>query len=255
MSDSSLNAAEAVPEQVDAAQPDPVENEAPQGDDPQESQEPRTFTQEELDKIIAKEKAKAERAVRRELAQVEKEPVYVPVGDAPQPGDFDSALDYADALADYKVNQKIAAREAEKYRTTIETTYDTRAEKARDKYDDFDDVVLNPDLRITDAMADVIKESEVGPEVAYYLGTNPKEADRIANLSPLSQAREIGKLEAALSANPPAKKVTSAPAPISPVRRGSSAHTVDPSDPRSVKAMSDAEWIKARNAQVAKKYS
>jgi hypothetical protein len=42
-------------------------------------------------------------------------------------------------------------------------------------------------------MAETIQSSDIGPELAYYLGTNPKEADRISRLHPLAQAKEIGK--------------------------------------------------------------
>ena len=38
-------------------------------------------------------------------------------------------------------------------------------------------------------------EAENGDDIAHYLGKNPKEAHRIAQLHPRSQIREIGKLE------------------------------------------------------------
>jgi len=47
---------------------------------------------------------------------------------------------------------------------------------------------------ITNVMAESIQNSEIGPDVAYYLGTNIKEAERIARLSPILQAKEIGKM-------------------------------------------------------------
>jgi hypothetical protein len=56
--------------------------------------------------------------------------------------------------------------------------------------------------------------------VAYHLATNPGEARRIASLDQISQVRELGKLEAKLSA-PPAPQVklkTDAPDPPNVVR-------------------------------------
>ena len=104
-------------------------------------------------------------------------------------------------------------------------------------------------------MAQTIQASEIGPDVIYWLGSNPKEADRIARLSPLLQAREIGKIEARLGANPPAKKTTTAPAPIAPVTaRTASAPAYDTTDPRSVKSMSTSEWIEAERLRQVKKY-
>ena len=133
--------------------------------------------------------------------------------------------------------------------------YQDREEEARTKYDDFEQVAYNPKLPITETMAQTIQTSEIGPDVIYYLGSNPKEADRIARLSPLLQAREIGKIEARLAANPPAKKTSTAPAPIAPVTaRASSAPAYDTTDPRSRKTMSTSEWIEAERLRQIKKY-
>lgn len=250
MSDNSFNAAaEAVPDQGNATAPETVDQ-ASQGDDSQEHQEPRTFTQEELDRIVAKEKAKLERKLQREQAQAQ--PQRVEVGEPPDPKDFNDALSYADALAEFKAEQKLAEREAAKHRETLDTTYAEREDAAREKYDDFHEVVYSPNLPISEYMAEVIKASDLGPDIAYHLGKNPGEARRIAGLPPLKQAAEIGKIEVSLTANPPVKKVSSAPDPISPVRRSSGTPTYDPTDPRSAK-MDVKDWMRARNEQVAKR--
>jgi hypothetical protein len=46
---------------------------------------------------------------------------------------------------------------------------------------DYDVVVRDPSLPITPLMADVIRESEKGPEIAYYLATNRSELAQIAS--------------------------------------------------------------------------
>ena len=79
-------------------------------------------------------------------------------------------------------------------------------------------------------------------------------AGLLLRLSPLLQAREIGKIEAKLGAEPPQKKTTSAPEPIRPVSaRAVNPGVIDTTDPRSIKTMSDSEWIAAeRQRQIAK---
>jgi hypothetical protein len=103
-------------------------------------------------------------------------------------------------------------------------------------------------------MAETIQSSDVGPEIAYYLGSNPKDADRISRLPALAQAKEIGKIEAKLASDPPVRRTTSAPAPISPVTaRTSGSPAYDTTDPRSIKTMSASEWIEADRARQVKK--
>jgi hypothetical protein len=145
-------------------------------------------------------------------------------------------------------------REVQKQRSEYVEAYHDREEDARGKYDDFEQVAYNPNLRITTVMAETIQTSDVGPDVAYYLGSNPKEADRISRLSPILQAKEIGKIEATLVSNPPVKKSSSAPTPISPVTaRSSGTSTYDTTDPRSIKSMTTSEWIAAERARQVKK--
>jgi hypothetical protein len=172
----------------------------------------------------------------------------------PSVDSFNSPEEYAEVLAERKAEELIARREQARAQSELLESYHDREEEARGKYDDFEQVAYNPKLPITDVMAQTIQSSDVGPDMAYYLGSNPKEAERISRLSPFMQAKEIGKIEAKLSDNPPVKKTSSAPAPIAPVTaRGSSASAYDTTDPRSVKTMSTSEWIEAeRNRQIKK---
>ncbi len=117
-----------------------------------------------------------------------------------------------------KNQQDEAERQAVERDAKWESNIDIFIEKAG--IDDFDEVVMDETRGfVAPAVADAIKDSENGPAIAYHLAKNPKESARINALSPLSAAREIGKLEAKLGTpkQPPAKKTTKAPAPIAPV--------------------------------------
>lgn len=219
-----------------------------------EQPEPRTFTQDELNAIVAKEKAKVERQLKRDM-EAARQSQPVTVGEPPNPNDFETALEYAEALADHKAAIKLAERDQQQRQQRTNATYAEREEAARDRYEDYETVVYMDDLTITPAMAQVIKASEVGPDVAYYLGKNPKEAERIAGLDPLAQAKELGKIEVKVAGSPPpAKKPSSAPSPINPVgSRTTPTPALDPKDPRSTKSMTTAQWIEARNKQVAER--
>jgi hypothetical protein len=218
------------PEATAAPEPEKVVEETPVA-------EPKTFTQEELDAVVSKRLSRERRNWERSQQQASE-----PVVNLPPIDQFETV----DAYAEARALQLTEQREQQREQTKILESYGEREEVARDKYDDFEQVAYNPSLKITQVMAQTIQSSDVGPEVAYYLGTKPKEAERISKLAPILQAKEIGKLEVKVSDAPPVKKTSSAPAPISPVRVPSNGNTVyDTTDPRSIKTMSTSEWIAA----------
>jgi len=242
------------PEQVATAAPE-TEVIAPEAVEP-EVVETKTFTQEELDAAIGKRLAREQRKWEREQAaratesQARKAPVEIPPIEQ-----FASPEEYADLLAERKAEELLARREQARAQSEIIESYHDKEEEARNKYDDFEQVAYNPKLPITNEMAQTIQSSEVGPDMAYYLGSNPKEAERISRLSPLQQAKELGKIEAKLADNPVVKKTSSAPAPIAPVTaRSIGSSTTDTTDPRSIKSMSTSEWIEAERQRQIKKY-
>ena len=170
------------------------------------------------------------------------------------PADSLPPEEYAELLAEKKAAELIERREQARIQAELLEQFHEKEEEARAKYDDFEQVAYNPKLPITDVMAQTIQASEIGPEMAYYLGSNPKEAERISKLPPFLQAKEIGKIEAKLSDNPPVKKTSNAPAPIAPVTaRTSSSPAFDTTDPRSIKSMSTSEWIEAERQRQIKK--
>jgi hypothetical protein len=242
------------PELETTAAPEPVETETPE-EQPVEQEASKTFTQEELDAIVGKRLAREQRKWEREQAQrlAEQQARQQPTDIAPE--QFETYEDYADALAERKAQELLARREAEQQQRAYLDAYHDREEVARDKYDDFEQVAYNPNLPVTEAMARAIQASEIGPDVLYHLGSTPSEAARISRLDPILQAREIGKIEARLGAEPPVKKTSNAPAPIAPVTaRSQGTPRYDTTDPRSVKSMSTSEWIEAERLRQIKKY-
>jgi hypothetical protein len=234
-------------EEVLAEAPAP-EQEATAAPEPVEAQPVKAFTQEELDAAIGKRLAREQRKWERERV------VNAPVVAAdPRPEQFDSTESYADALAMKKAEQLLYERDVQRQQTEVLGAYHDREEEARNKYDDFEQVAYNPSLKITTVMAQTIQSSDIGPDVAYYLGANPKEADRISRLAPYVQAKEIGRIEAKLASEPMVKKTSSAPPPFTPVTPSSKGAMVyDTTDPRSMK-MSTSDWIAADRARQVKK--
>ena len=218
---------------------------------PEEKPAEKTYTQAEIDAMIGKRLAREQRKWEREQQAKQAAPV-VPT-EIPTADQFDSPQAYAEFIRT-EAQKLVQQQEIQKQQAAIEEAYADREEEARAKYDDFEQVAYNPNLRVTNVMAETIKASDLGPDLAYWLGTNPKEADRISQLPPLLQAREIGKIEAKLGSNPVTKPTSSAPAPIKPVTaRTSGVATYDTTDPRSTKTMSASEWIEAERARQIRK--
>jgi hypothetical protein len=230
-----------VPEQVITAAPESVI------ESPEEKlvETSKTFTQEEMDAAIGKRLAREQRRWERERQLATPVPVNVPPADQ-----FDTVEAYAEARAIALVEQ----RDQQRQHSEIIESYHEREEEARGKYDDFEQVAYNPKLPVTDVMAQTIQSSDIGPDIAYFLGSNPKEAKRIAVLPPFLQAKEIGRIEAKLADSPPVKKSSNAPAPFVPVTaRSSGAPAFDTTDPRSDKTMNASQWIEADRVRQRKK--
>jgi hypothetical protein len=226
----------------------------PEAEDQINEVEEKKFSKTDIEAIFDKRLAKERRKLEREFAQRSAEAQIVKAAPTASVDQFESPEAYAEALAYQKAEELIAKREAAKQQSAVLESYHDLEEEARNKYDDFEQVAYNPKLPVTNVMAETIQSSEVGPELAYYLGSNPKEAERISRMSPLSQAKEIGKIEAKLVSAPPVKKTTSAPAPISPVTaRNSGSPAIDTTDPRSIKTMTASQWIEADRARQMKK--
>ena len=252
MSDEIINVAEqeSAPVQVETVSPEVVES------TPETPEVPsKLFSQEELDAAIGKRLAREQRKWEREQQRSRSTGDVVPSVTNVSLDQFDSPESYAEFLAVQKAEAIVAAREQEREASHILDRYHDLEEETRTKYDDFDVVAYNPKLAITEVMAEAIRSSDIGPDVAYYLGSNPKEAVRISKLSYVGQARELGKIEAKLVLEPPVKRATSAPAPISPVStRTISATSVDTTDPRSTSSMTTSQWIEAERARQRRKF-
>jgi len=242
------------PEQVATAALEPEVNSPEVSTEQTEQLAEKTYTQAEIDAMIGKRLAREQRKWERDQAAKQAE-VQTLKSTPPVADNFNDPEEYAQALALQKAQELVAQRDAAKQQAEIMEAYADSEEKVRDKYDDYDQVARNPNVPITEVMAEAIYASDVGPEVAYFLGSNVKEAARIAKLSPFMQAKEIGKIEAKLASDPPVKKTSNAPAPISPVTArstGSTSH--DTTDPRSVKSMTTSQWIEAERARQVKKW-
>lgn len=186
-----------------------------------------------------RDRADAAEARLRELERP-KEPAPLAEGAdqdlAPDPDKYDFGEADARFIADlsrWNARQEFRAQEQQRAIASelnrINTQWDAEVAKPElaEKYPDFAQVVTEGAKTgkwdCSPLMALTIKDSEVGPDVAYHLAKAPTEAARIARLSNVEQAMEMGRLEGrylaqkqTAAASPPPVKVSTAPPP--PVR-------------------------------------
>lgn len=203
----------------------------PAAEPPADPAKPRKPTfQERMDEKTrlqreAERERDAERAEKEALrAEIEALRAKVPQDD---PSD--------DSYIEEIVERRLTQREQERRALEQETTWAQRQATAAEKYDDYFEAVIEGADKgtwpCTALMADTMKTSELGADVAYHLAKHPDEARRIAALDPISQVRELGKLEVKLTltpAVPKPKTATDAPEPHPQARGGGGKFKVDP---------------------------
>jgi hypothetical protein len=164
---------------------------------------------------------------------------------------FQSDEEFTDALVDYKLDQRMAQQPVA---ATPKPSLDESITAARSVHDDFDATVSAVQhIRLPEAASDAIMASKQGAEILYALGKDPDTAERIAGMSPGAAAFEIGMIAAKINYEKTSvaalKKVSSAPAPITPIQPK---HTAE-DDPSKMTDAQFAEWrrkqIKQRNGR------
>ena len=164
----------------------------------------------------------------------------------PNPDDFKTVAEYAEALAEYKVEKKFAEREAKREQEAREQkAAEAQAElnrniaKVMKELPDYADVIESCDLDMPPHITVYLATSgEMGVRLGYHFAKNPDDFDRIAKLPPIKAIAELGKLEDRLTkpkdpkpdegTDTAARTVSRAPSPITPLNASSTAVTKDP---------------------------
>lgn len=185
----------------------------------------------------ARREAEQERIARQEIEARLK---ALEMKDQPQPAEpnakpnrakFSDEFKYAEALADWSVENALKNREKDEderkqiaQRQEVLNQWNQRQEEVAAKLPDYVEVIKSSTVGVSDAVRDAIIESEVGPRILYHLAQNPDLAVALASKTVTSALREIGKLEAKLSGEKatepvkPVAKPSNAPTPIQPIR-------------------------------------
>lgn len=130
----------------------------------------------------------------------------------------------ADTVREMTAKQQADAAQATKAKLIAD--WETKKTEFAKDHADYAEVAES-DVTITLPMSHAILTSENGPALAYWLGQNADEAARIATLPQVAQIRELGRIEARITA--PAPTRAAKPAPIAPLSGTGSAGRGQPS--------------------------
>lgn len=181
--------------------------------------------------------------------------------DKPQLADFGYDVElYTDALTDWKVDQKLDAKLAQQAakskQNQLGSEFEQRGKEFQKNVPDYEEAVLDAfsDSPLDRESAIVIQESEIGPEIAYYLATHEEELDKLKSVSPTRRLVEIGRIETRLGSGnkvaPAAtKEIKQAPAPIKSVKGNASVTAT-----KRVEEMTFLEYERYEREQYAKKH-
>ncbi len=93
-------------------------------------------------------------------------------------------------------------------------------------------------IPLSEHAAELVAASDLGPEVGYFLASNPAQAQRIAGLPPHRQGAEIARIEARLAPAASMRRASQAPAPVPTLSGGGSSPAI-----KSPQEMSTAEFV------------
>lgn len=258
----SIAQTEATPEQIAPT----TETATEQVEQVTQAEQPKTFTQSELDALVQKRVAREQRRYNREIGELKGRLQGLETQRQPQPQapkelrqeDFGSYDDFIearakkaalDAVSNFEAQRATHTRQSEEQNRLkeLDRQFTESEDSARERFEDYDEVIdatVRPGM-LKPQILEYFAEVENGAELLYHLANEPKELARIAKLSPTAAIRELTKRESLIEQTE--RRTSKAPPPTRPLP-GSTAQ------PNSVPSERDdmETWIRKRRAQVYK---
>ena len=196
-----------------------------------------------FDKVTQRAKEAEARSVELEnrlkeyeaKATPQQEPVKATIEGKPQASQFNDAFEYAEALAEWSAENALKQRDAEevqrkarKAQDKVLNNWNEKIAKAKTSMPDFDQMVQSSTVVVSNEIRDSILESDVGPQLLYFLASDENFAKKLTEMPLVKALREIGRLEARFEqedkpkakANKESVSRSTAPSPIRPLTGG-----------------------------------
>ena len=190
----------------------------------------------------------------------------------PEAADFETTEEFLRATATWskeEAKREVRAEMEEKTKADSQKSeQDTQAQvwqekesATQEKHADYEDVTAAAmetfrqlNTQACHAVAHAIQVSDAGPELLYHFGEHREELEALSKLHPTAAIMALGKIEGRLAGDngtgPVLVPQPRASKPPTPVKKAAPAVTPHASDPASDKALTDEEWLAARNAEL-----
>lgn len=228
-------------------------------EDQQPEAKPKNGMQERMDEITrARREAEREAEYWKARAKAGDQPAPKADPDGrPARDAYHSDEDYLEAVADWKVDQRLSKRDAEATAKQAgearATSWNTKLESARAEFADHQAVLDACDKQIHTQVSDALLEHEHGAKVAYELAKNPDLIDKLNGMSATQAAFEVAKIGAKFdkapeSATPSPKPAAVSKAPAPAASKVGSSRSTAPS-PEEMSMPEYVEWRKTQGAR------
>lgn len=186
-----------------------------------------------------------------ENAQPKQPQAPVPTG-SPVVENYDTFEEYQEAVIDYRVDKRLEKTTMKQREADMQQQYQDRLQAKPELAEKIHSAQVP--RSVLDAMSKnntikAIQSSEFGPEIGAAIADSPEMATKLSQMDNIQATKFIGKLEARFEMpdKTPTKKISQAPAPITPVATGSG--SVD----KPLSEMTMEDFARARNAEEFKK--
>ena len=131
-----------------------------------------------------------------------------------------------------EVERKLQERDHQQYNQTIQQKLESSVDKARQKYDDFDEKVTYSSISLPQPALEAIRASDIAGDLMYHVANDPAVVKQLNRMNPIEAVRFIGKLEAKIeplvNGTVPVKKTATPPPPPINTMKGHSSPSAIP---------------------------
>lgn len=238
----------------DSSDSDEVEQDEEISESSTETESKKDSVQKRIDQLTAE---KYELLADREYWRNLNKPQETPKEEAQQPiktlADFDydesKFIEYVQSTVTQQAQQQFEQTARQQEAARQEASFRRAEAQFAGEQSDYYAVTNTPGLEISQQLAEEIKGSEMGPQVAYHLGKNPEVSSKLSRMPYKQMMRELVKIETNLSK--PKPKVESKTPPPTPKLSGNDKASVIRADSKNSDSLSTEEWMKRRNKQLA----